>query len=374
MQHCPVKMVSSEKLAVARYLRSKGKTWAEVADEVKVPLTTLYKAVTRKPKKRQANKAQTRCIKQRRKWVVAIADEMETFSMRPGKTARAAARVITRRKFNTAFKIARELQRRHGLTVCRQTILNDCKAEGLGAYVCPWGPIRKQHDQACRLRLCNELLESYFPWEKYVFVDEKYANAIEHGRRTEIRRKGDAASHRQKERFTPTVHVWGAIAVGFRMLVILPKEGIDAPKYKRLCLMKLAPHILEQGFKLVQDGAKPHQAEARQYLVNKGIDVCSWEARSPDLSPIERIWAWIQWQVSKRSPPPANEEEVAQAWQEEWDAIPQRSIDQLCMEFEAYLQECKALEGRTIVSSRAMKKKWQPWRAETGNFVPRPRV
>lgn len=356
-------MVSADKIHVARYLRSKGKTWSEIADEVKESVSTIFEACQRgvERKARKAPRGQTRRLNQRRKWLVEIADTMETFTIIPGKTGRAQPKVITRRKFNTAAKCRAELFRRHGIKICVQTVRNDLAEEGLFAYTCPWGPVRKENDAKSRTDMCSRILSSGHPWAKYVFVDEKYANNNEHGRTTELRRQGDTPTHRQRERFAPTIHVFGAIAVGFRKLVVLPKGGIDAPAYKRRCLQPIAPFILANGCILVQDGAKPHAAEAKQYLENKNIEFLVWAARSPDLNPIERIWAWIQYQVSLQ-PPPANEDELARLWQQEWDAISQASIDRLCMEFQDYLRECKSKDGQTIISTRAMKKKWQPLR------------
>lgn len=350
-----------DKLAVARYLRSRGKTWSEVSKEVKVPLTTIYKALNKKPKARAKSQAKKE-ITRRRKLAVKLSEEIEEFQMRPGRTGRAQVRVITRRKNNTARKIALQLEKRHGIKVCSQTVLNDLRECGITSYVCPWGPVRKEADAANRVKLCKLLLSSNHRWDRYCFADEKYANTIEHGRRTELRRKGDAPSHRQRERFTPTIHVFGAIAVGFRKLVILPSGGIDAPTYKRLCLQPIAPTLLQRKITLVHDGAKPHQAEAKQYLINKKIDVCAWTARSPDLSPIERVWAWLQYQVSTRTPPPRNEEELAEAWTAEFYNMPQASLDRLCLEFEMYLRECIRRNGQTIVTSRGMKAKFNSWR------------
>ena len=54
-----------------------------------------------------------------------------------------------------------------------------------------------------------------------------------------------------------------------------------------------------------------------------------WPASSPDMNPIEKAQKYIQRKVSDRkgADRPKSMEEVAKAWKEEWEALPQETIN-----------------------------------------------
>jgi len=100
----------------------------------------------------------------------------------------------------------------------------------------------------------------------------------------------------------------------------------------------------------MQDNARPHTARKTvDWLEANGIKVLEeWPARSPDLNPIENLWAIVCKRVAKRMP--LCEEELVQFLKEEWDATPQAVVDNLVLSFEGRLNECVRLGGETIVT------------------------
>ena len=79
-----------------------------------------------------------------------------------------------------------------------------------------------------------------------------------------------------------------------------------------------------------QDNARPHVAAVcRDFLQTENVDVMNWPACSPDLSPIEHLWDALDRRVRQRLPAPANIGELRQALTEEWQNIPQATIDRL---------------------------------------------
>ena len=129
---------------------------------------------------------------------------------------------------------------------------------------------------------------------------------------------------------------------------------MDAAKYKLHCLQRVVvptvENLRQQGRAPVfmQDGARPHTAHANlAYLGSKGVLIIeNWPARSPELNPIENLWALIQRKVSDRGP--TDEEELRAMVQEEWDAIPQALIDEYVLSFQERLEECRRVKGQHL--------------------------
>lgn len=106
-----------------------------------------------------------------------------------------------------------------------------------------------------------------------------------------------------------TVMVWGVIsrsgAVCFRFVVGM----IDRWKYLELLQQFLMPYLDSLPLQLLSktqfqdDNARPHRAiVVRQFLEQNGIQRPFWPAYSPDLNPIEHVWAEMKKYVRSRHP------------------------------------------------------------------------
>ena len=77
---------------------------------------------------------------------------------------------------------------------------------------------------------------------------------------------------------------------------------------------------------------------------SKGVRVLEgWPARSPDLNPIERLWAILQVRVSRHSPRTIDELEAAVL--EEWAAVSTATIDGVVDDFDTRVATVNALRG-----------------------------
>jgi len=253
------------------------------------------------------------------------------------------------RQFASTREMAREL-RRQGLAISASTVRRDLRALGFRAKRRPTAQKLYPMDPATRVLFANSVDVT----SDIFFSDEKMFDCNDHSCKTEWCREGVLPSVMQRERWAPKVHVWGMIGIGVKRLVVLPECGITGPVYKRVVLQRHVVPLFEElkaaGRQPVfmQDGARAHTSHANiKYLTSKLVRILlNWPPRSPDLNPIENLWALIQELVSNHGP--ADKEELTAFVLQVWDAIPQSVVDNYVRSFADRVNECIAKEGRQL--------------------------
>jgi len=261
--------------------------------------------------------------------------------------------VISKKKFQSCAEISDELLRRHGgKKVSNNTILRDLTAVGKVCKGRPKGPVRQMLDPGDRLKFCKRTLSDSkagrLNLNEILFSDEKWYNTNDHGCTTEYCDPDEYATRRVFDRYAAKCRVWGVIGVGVKKLIFLPEGNINSASYVRDSL-EPTRRLLQRGV-FMQDGARAHTASSTiRWLENNHVRMLEdWPPRSPDLNPIENLWAYTCKCVAKRQP--TSSEELAQYLKEEWDALPQSLIDDLVLSFAGRLQECVRLKGESIVT------------------------
>ena len=92
------------------------------------------------------------------------------------------------------------------------------------------------------------------------------------------------------------------------------------------------------------DGATAHTAIlVKERLDLKIITVMPWPARSPDLNPIENIWAWIDKRLVKESI--ASVAQLQQALEKLWKEFPRELCIQLVESMPRHVRACVKVRG-----------------------------
>ncbi|GFW54796.1 transposable element Tcb2 transposase [Trichonephila clavipes] len=142
------------------------------------------------------------------------------------------------------------------------------------------------------------------------------------------------------------VLVWEGIMLSSRTdLHIFDAGSVNGTRY---CNEILLPYVrLFRGamglqFLFMDDNAPCHRTvAAEQLLESEDIERMDWPARSPDLNPIEHVWA-------ARTLQPVTIRELRLALQDEWAAMPQQLIDTLILSMGRRCETCLAVRGDHI--------------------------
>ena len=97
------------------------------------------------------------------------------------------------------------------------------------------------------------------------------------------------------------VNLWGFISVdGCGLIHIEGKHNGESYLniLKNVAIEKIAPLNKKKVF--MQDNAPIHKTTAVMEYLNKNVEVMPWPAYSPDLNPIENVWAQMQRKVYQR--------------------------------------------------------------------------
>jgi len=126
-------------------------------------------------------------------------------------------------------------------------------------------------------------------------------------------------------------------------------EGmVNATKYQQILAEALLPSLGQLddggGVTFQQDGASSHTAKTtKRWLQDHHLDVLEWPSNSPDMSPIENIWALLKAGVRKRKP--RTKEALKVILQELWDAIDPAQCAQLVATMNTRLEAVIARQG-----------------------------
>ena len=144
--------------------------------------------------------------------------------------------------------------------------------------------------------------------------------------------KGESISDRTtlptvKHRGGNNLMVWGCMGWNGVGMLVEVEEKMNADQYCQI----LSDGVVESFEKLEmeegewyfqQDNDPKHTSrKATEWFDDKGIQVLSWPAQSPDLNPIEHLWEHLKRRLWKYSDPPKGVHELWDRLVDEWNGI-----------------------------------------------------
>lgn len=131
-----------------------------------------------------------------------------------------------------------------------------------------------------------------------------------------------------------------------------PYDGVCALEFQDIMEKQLYPQakaIMQRAGQLdpvfLLDGATPHTADSTiNFLQAKGIKFLhDWPPNSPDLNPIENLWAWLKQKVYADHPTTLAAQIAS--LEAAWDWVPAKMLRKLMRSFNKRLRKCLRCHG-----------------------------
>lgn len=254
--------------------------------------------------------------------------------------------------FDSASKIAREMNARWGTSASPSTIRLDLMKIGFRAKKRFKAPVLTTKDKALRVQRCRS-----FRREKpqIAFSDESNFDCNETGGSSAWQwvLPGEQVEPIKTEANSPSVTAWGCISTNFRFLIVLPSSvgRLTCEKYRKFILspaLKKLKELSRTDTAFQQDNAPCHRGSA-EWLRRRGVKTLpDWPARSCDLNPIEALWGILKSRVARRGP--FGEEMLINFIHEEFNALSDETINNCVDLFQERCRKCIAAGGNTVRS------------------------
>jgi transposase len=289
--------------------------------------------------------------------------------------ARAVAVLGTRRfpKYGTSRRIATVLRDANGIAVSPRTIRRDMTFSGFRSLVRPKVSGMTEQNKKDRLRFArtftNRYRQAYDSWPcntsphlRVVFSDEHFITTNDYTCRYQYaKHRHELHPRESKHRFnTKCLMLWAAIGYNYKspIIIINQNKRDDDGRVKRLDQHRYHRNILvgsgvirdcaRLGYIFMQDGARCHIAEkCLNYIRRQGcVHIDNWPPHSPELNPIEMLWAHLNEVVSTNYPPADSVEELGRQVVHAWNnLITQETINNFVLSFQGSLAKCRANRG-----------------------------
>ena len=149
------------------------------------------------------------------------------------------------------------------------------------------------------------------------------------------------------QKFGPSLVILGGISIKGNSKLIFVEGTENSDKYQKI-LAKAEPSLRAMhrlNFIFQQDGAPCHRSiSISDWFRSSNWIVSSWPANSPDLNPIENLWALIKIKIRKIRHKTIDE--LKENIQKVWDDILTESAKSLIQSMTDRLQTCIELQGK----------------------------
>lgn len=338
MTRAPKTSYGEDQRIEAIALLTKGNTTAEVARRVGCSIRTIQRW--------WAQLQATNSIKKKKS------------TGRPPKLTARDVRSLKRHLSSDKNATAKQLGCQLTSPICRQTAMKYLHARGIHSYVPLKKPFISKKNARLRLQWARQHInladEQLSFW---AFSDEcTFEVLCSQSRRKKWMKNEDRMlpgnlSLRAQGGHGKTM-VWGVISAHGVGPLIFIDGSITGETYRGIVRNTILPYLLgllsEHGrpFTFVDDNAPAHNSRiVSETFENSGAQRVWWPPQSPDLNPIENVWAWINQQLGHTSQKPHSIIQLKDRIMELWNSIPTSMCQNLLLSLPRRCQEVIHAKG-----------------------------
>ena len=222
--------------------------------------------------------------------------------------------------------------------------------------------VLRSHDRLARLQWARErLCWGKTEWGNVFFSGEMKFNLSLEGELQLIKRRGERNRRNRNRQLNNgtdllgrrNVLVWAGVSKGGKSDLVFINGELTPEKYIdeviRQNVMLFAGAIGLDDFYFQDDERWPHQTSiVTELLESESIDRLEWPPKSDDLSPMENLWDVLARRAATRLHASSSLNDLKEVLQEEWRAIPQKSIDEDIDKMRSRLVECLDANGGRV--------------------------
>jgi transposase len=205
-----------------------------------------------------------------------------------------------------------------------------------------------------RIAFCNNALNGDIDWGTEVIISDESRFGLYNDNHFIWIRRGEynPETFRAKPKYHQSVMVWGAIGYNYKSPLIFVDGNLNSEGYKKLLRDNSVFKGIQQARPKArscfqQDGAACHTSKSSvSFLKENTTLIEDWPPNSPDLSPIENMWALVKEKITKREP--KTMADLKKFMIEEWDLIDQSLINRMIVAMPKRFLLCLKEDGRCI--------------------------
>lgn len=249
------------------------------------------------------------------------------------------------------FRTYKDCIRDLNLSVCCETIGKTLSKDGIKNYVACSKLFLSIQNQIKRLRFALKYQAWTWQWAHVVAMDEKTVQTYANCKKVMVKRRPKERYHANKIASTEVqntknkVNLVGMISCsGPNMIYSVPTK-LKSKHFKQLMISKVRQIIGNKT--LMMDNATIH-GKGIKYLLKSGVKVLiDFPPKSPDLNPIENIWADFQKRMNKKlfNVSVSTKKDLLELIRSAWKEIPVSFIRNCLMSMPARLKEVIKMKG-----------------------------